>query len=152
MDSSSQNPEKTEIELKPGGRRVWLDDERQMPPGYTHRAFTADEAIGLLLQGGVEHISLDHDLAHEHYGARPEAGYGEIPRYDPDRYRGEKTGYHVALWMCENGVFPASIHVHTMNPVGGSAMMMLLNRHRPEGTTVERRVASFSTTWQPSKR
>lgn len=42
--------------------RVFLDDVRETPEGFTHRAFNADEAITLLITGEVEFISLDHDL------------------------------------------------------------------------------------------
>jgi hypothetical protein len=41
--------------------RVWLDDVRVAPSGWTWVKTSAD-AIALLAAGGVEEISLDHDL------------------------------------------------------------------------------------------
>lgn len=59
--------------------RVYLDDERPTPEGWT-RAYTAQEAINFLETGIVTHLSLDHDLGPE------EAG----------------TGYDVCKWVEEN--------------------------------------------------
>ena len=42
--------------------RVYLDDVRKTPEGFTDRAYTARQAIALLETGNVEFISLDHDL------------------------------------------------------------------------------------------
>lgn len=79
--------------------RLWLDDLRPAPHGWTH-ARTAPEAIALLAAGGVEEVSLDHDLG------PPEAG----------------TGYDVAAWIearAAEGTLPrVSWRVHSANPVG----------------------------------
>ena len=83
--------------------KLYLDDERQTPYGWA-RAFTAPEAIALLAAGGVDAISLDHDLG------PPEAG----------------TGYDVAAWIEEQaavGVLaPLKWSVHSANPVGRTRM------------------------------
>ena len=42
--------------------RVYLDDVRKTPEGFTDRVYTAAQAIALLQTGNVEFISLDHDL------------------------------------------------------------------------------------------
>ncbi len=47
--------------------RVYLDDLRPAPPGYT-RASTVDEAIALLRQGNVTSLSLDYDLGDPRLG------------------------------------------------------------------------------------
>lgn len=91
--------------------RIYLDDLRPTPLGidgslerppqaYTHRCYTAQEAITLLKTGQVEFISFDHDL-----GA-PENG----------------TGYDVARWI-EKAVWAGHIPmpeyaIHSANPVG----------------------------------
>ena len=91
--------------------RIYLDDLRPTPAGidgsleipaqtYTHRCYTAQEAINLLKTGQVTFISFDHDL-----GA-PENG----------------TGYDVALWV-ERAVWLGHIPmldwaIHSANPVG----------------------------------
>lgn len=76
--------------------KLWLDDLRPIPPGYTHHVKTAEECIELLKSGEVEEISLDHDLGHE------------------------KTGYDVAKWIEANAanIKPMRLRVHSQNPVG----------------------------------
>lgn len=93
------------------GLRLWIDDERRAPVGYTHTAKTAAEAIALLAgaskYGGVEHVSFDHDLAFEHYA-------GDFSK--------TATGYEVAAWVEQEahaGRLPAfTWEVHSMNPAG----------------------------------
>ena len=84
--------------------RVWLDDVRDAPEGWT-RAYTAQEAIALLEAGGVVEISLDHDL-----GDETTCG----------------TGYQVATWIEEavatRGFVPPTIKVHSANVVGRERM------------------------------
>jgi hypothetical protein len=88
--------------------KIWLDDVRVAPPGWTW-VKTPEEAIALLETGLVLEISLDHDL-----------GLDE-----------QRTGYTVAAWM-ENAVAtgsfepPTSIVVHSANPVGRARMDMAI--------------------------
>lgn len=83
------------------GRGIWLDDERGEPVGW-ERAKTARECITLLAQGGVDVVSLDHDLG--------EADGG--------------TGYTAALWIEEQAaegrwnLVPAALMCHSLNPAG----------------------------------
>jgi hypothetical protein len=76
--------------------RVYLDDERATPAGWT-RVYWPSEAIELLQTGSVIEISLDHDLG--------------------DDARG--TGYDVVLWIEEavalRGFNPPKITVHSAN-------------------------------------
>lgn len=76
--------------------RVFLDDERATPDGWT-RVYWPDEAIALLEQGVVVEISLDHDLGDDSRG----------------------TGYDVVLWIesavAERGFCPPKMHVHSAN-------------------------------------
>ena len=58
--------------------RIWLDDERPMPPFFNCHVRTANEAIKKLKEEGVTCISLDHDLGD-----------------------GNKTGYDVAKYIEE---------------------------------------------------
>lgn len=86
----------TDFENKNEVTRVFLDDERETPPGWT-RAYTAAEAISLLQTQNVVEISLDHDLGDDQQG----------------------TGYDVLLWI-EEAVFtrnfvPPTMHVHSAN-------------------------------------
>jgi hypothetical protein len=80
--------------------KVWLDDRRPAPEGWVH-VRTPEEAVDLLRAGGVQELSLDHDLG---------LGVGVS----------ERTGYDVLLWL-EREVAagrarpPAVIRVHSGN-------------------------------------
>lgn len=109
--------------------RLWLDDLRPIPPGYTIWAKTVAEAIAVLNEGHVLHCSLDHDLADEHMedalsGYHDEFG---VPRH---RYR-ERTGYDVIAWMVEHDRWCPDITIHTHNPVGRKDMANLLQGRAP---------------------
>ncbi len=98
---------------------VWLDDLREMPPGFDRHARTAAEGIALLKTGTVSRISLDHDLGDADNG----------------------TGYEVAKWIEErafawahgdsSGLPPLAWSVHSQNPVGvGNMTLALRNADR----------------------
>lgn len=76
--------------------KVYLDDERQTPPGWT-RVYWPSEAIALIETGGVVEVSLDHDLGDDERG----------------------TGYDVVLWIEEavatRNFVPPTIKVHSAN-------------------------------------
>lgn len=76
--------------------RVYLDDERIPPEGWTLVRWP-QEAIALLERGGVDEISLDHDLGDDRRG----------------------TGYDVVLWVeravAERGFVPPQMLVHSAN-------------------------------------
>jgi hypothetical protein len=94
--------------------KVYLDDIRQEPDGWV-RTYTADETIELLKNhnGMIDTISLDHDLAFEHYG---------------NDYSKEKTGYDVLLFIEEqlhtsdDFIPPDVIKIHTANPSARTKM------------------------------
>ena len=84
--------------------KVYLDDKRSAPPGWTH-TFWPNEVIALLETGDVTDLSLDHDLG------------------DDDR----GTGYDVILWVEEAVatrafVPPPRIKVHSANPSARAKM------------------------------
>jgi hypothetical protein len=56
--------------------KVYLDDERPTPAGWTHARWPED-VIKLLKTGQITHLSLDHDLGDDDHG----------------------TGYDVLLWL-----------------------------------------------------
>jgi len=121
------------------GKRLWLDDMRKKPFDYDLWAKTADECIAMLQAHDVEHVSLDHDLADEHYEDADEpGGYGSPPTPIDRRRHKEKTGYDVLLWMEEHGRWVPDISVHTMNPRGGEDMMRKLRHKAPDGVTYRR--------------
>lgn len=85
--------------------RVYLDDERKTPDGWV-RCYWPDEVIRLIEAGGVDEISLDHDLGDDSRG----------------------TGYDVLVWLEEKVFFglvsPPKIRIHSANPTGVSRMEM----------------------------
>lgn len=92
--------------------RVWLDDTRDAPPGWV-RAFTPEQVIGLLSEGKVTEMSLDHDL-----------GLPDGPA--------ERTGYAVLLWLEGevgsgrwSGPLP-ELAVHSANPAGRGRMLRVI--------------------------
>ncbi len=95
--------------------RLWLDDCRPIPEDFHLLAKSATEAIQILEEGQVTHISLDHDLG------PPQAG----------------TGYEVACWLeaqtATNPYFkPPTWTVHSANPVGRGRIEQAL-RNLPRG-------------------
>jgi hypothetical protein len=84
--------------------RVFLDDERPCPAGWTLVRWP-DEAIELLKTGAVTEISLDHDLGDDERG----------------------TGYDVVLWIEEqvmlHGFKPPRMSVHSANSSARQKMM-----------------------------
>jgi hypothetical protein len=87
--------------------RLWLDDIRDPVRhgciGWTW-AKTAAEAIEWLKTGRVVEASLDHDLTINQTLEMSDS---------------QDTGYTVACWMQEHGVWPSDgIRCHSTNPVG----------------------------------
>ena len=89
-----------------GKIKIWLDDERPAPPGWTH-VKTPWDAIKLLEKGNVEEISLDNDLGLEIY----------MP---------PNQGKHVANWIeqgaIEGTLAPMKVKIHTQNAVAKDQM------------------------------
>ena len=89
--------------------RVFLDDERETPQGWT-RCYWPDEVIELLKTGNVEELSLDHDLGDDVKG----------------------TGYNVLLWIeeevyCHN-FKPPCIRVHSANSSARQKMELAIKK------------------------
>lgn len=84
--------------------RVYLDDERVTPDGWT-RTYWPDEVIASLKTGQVRELSLDHDLGDDERG----------------------TGYDVVLWIEEavalEGFAPPKISVHSANSSARDKML-----------------------------
>jgi hypothetical protein len=78
--------------------RLYLDDLRDLPPGFDLAVRSADEALALLRTGRVTFLSFDHDLGTE------------------------ATGDTVARWIeqaaFEGTLAPLGWTVHSANPVG----------------------------------
>jgi len=97
--------------------KLYLDDTRPPPDGWVLCRWP-DEVIKHIKRGGVEEISLDHDLGDDKRG----------------------TGYDVLRWLekklHEDPSFPVPvIHIHTANPVAHKKMAMavyMMNRRASE--------------------
>jgi len=94
--------------------KVYLDDERPIPSGWTGCRWP-DEVVALLRTGQVTHLSLDHDLG--------------------DDARG--TGHDVLVWLEEavlcDGFDPPVLLIHTANPAAHLRMQQAVDsiqRHR----------------------
>ncbi|PYE26141.1 cyclic-phosphate processing receiver domain-containing protein [Paraburkholderia silvatlantica] len=103
--------------------KVFLDDERATPDGWTH-VYWPDEAIRLLELGGVEEISLDHDLG------------------DDDR----GTGYDIVLWIEDavalRGFRPPKNTVHSANASAREKMLAGVRTIERLATNQENRVGA----------
>lgn len=118
--------------------KIYLDDIRNPPSGWD-LVKTADACIAKLETGNVEELSLDHDLAEEHYDEKNWEYidmHGYTGTMDRANYR-EKTGYSVVQWMIQNNVWPKLVVVHSMNPVGRASMVQAVDRHKPSGVLLD---------------
>ena len=120
----------------PVGIRLYLDDQRACPDGWT-LARSVPEAKALLLAGNVTHASLDHDLG---YGC--ESGcWAELDSrlVTISKLCGfscecscHQTGYDLVKWMADTGNWPSSKpRVHSGNASGREKMEQLIERYFP---------------------
>ena len=89
--------------------KIWLDDVRPAPDGWTH-VLTAEEVISILETTEVDEISLDNDL-----------GYSNM------------TGSELIEWMERElslnlRMPPKTIHVHTGCPRAERHMLVVRDR------------------------
>jgi len=90
--------------FKTSGLKVYLDDERNTPPGW-HREYFVEDVINLIEKGDVDEVSLDNDL-----------GEGNTEGYMVVKYLEEKT------WT-DDDFIPPAINAHTANPVARDEML-----------------------------
>lgn len=108
--------------------KLFLDDVRDPYDKDWTVVRNYDECIKALSSNLWDEISLDHDLADEHY-----AEIGDESEYLEFK---EKTGFEVVKWIVENDMWAPRIIVHSWNPVGGLRMADYLNYHKPKGVEV----------------
>ncbi len=109
---------------RPHAIKLWVDDERPAPPGWTH-ARSAEEAQAILATSDVEEASFDHDLGScEQCVAQATGDAGAVTcQHVP-------TGYDLCLWLVETGRWPKlPLRVHSRNLVGAAQMLGLIARH-----------------------
>lgn len=101
--------------------KVYLDDVRETPDGWV-RTYTSDETIKLLDAGGVEEVSLDHDLDRR-YDKQTLDWLAANPDID--------TGMKVVMWLMENpDKLPKKWFVHSANTPARELMNARLNTIR----------------------
>ncbi|WP_394883981.1 cyclic-phosphate processing receiver domain-containing protein [Clostridium butyricum] len=81
---------------------LYVDDIRRCPDGFVV-ARDYDEAIQELKTSAINILSLDHDLGIDDNGV-------------------EKNGYDIVKYICEHGISPKKIYIHTDNVVGRENM------------------------------
>ena len=93
--------------------KVFLDDKRDTPDGWVMVYWPA-EAIGLLITGNVEEISLDHDLGDADNAL--------------NEHRAEITGDDVIRWIAGKvileGFVPPTIYIHSDNASAKQKMLI----------------------------
>lgn len=103
-----------------------MDDERDMPEGYTHWAKTSQEAIDILYSISQEDVlmvvSFDHDLGYSY-----EDGHSSLDNGIPD-----DNTRRVATWMVEHHVFPEKAIIHSHNPIGSRWLQETLMHDGPK--------------------
>ncbi len=92
--------------------KVWLDDVRPAPAGYT-LCKSVNVAIKTIEQAEkdgeeIELIDLDHDLG--------------------DYFSDGGDGIKLLDWLCQRGTF-YPVKLHTMNPVGRENMYRVITRY-----------------------
>jgi hypothetical protein len=113
--------------------KLWLDDRRPAPSGWT-RAYTVAQAQRYLATGEVEEASLDHDLGacEACLGGLSTAEWLETHDYDMPTCEHLGTGYALCLWMEQTGHWPKTIPVvHSMNHQGAERMRTIIARAFP---------------------
>lgn len=95
--------------------KLWIDDVRPAPEGWTW-CFTVSDAIAYLLSYGrqIEIISLDHDA-----GSYNDCGGDYIQVLNWLEYQGH---------INENTYIPL-IHIHTANPIGRQNMQRIIKKN-----------------------
>lgn len=110
--------------------KLFLDDLREIRQVY-RLADTREwilvknytEFVNCVKKNGLPlYLSLDHDLADEHYRPSMYNPDKHYTQYYTDGTFKEKTGYDCAKWLCDycldnNLNFP-DYQVHSMNPIG----------------------------------
>lgn len=97
---------------------IWLDDLRQAPEGWV-RTYTVDQTISLLKEGGVDTLSLDHDLGTESDGV-------DVLKWLEAQDKGEGNDY-----------WPNVVSIHSSNSVGRMNMQRIIEASGYYGYAVQ---------------
>lgn len=89
--------------------KLWIDDLRPAPPGYTWIKTTNMAIDALFFCSDVELIDLDHDAG--------------------DYVKDGGDYIEILNWMEKEGINWVPIHLHTMNPVGRQNMRAIIEKN-----------------------
>ena len=105
-------------------RKLFLDDIRK-PYDITWDVVRDYDSFVQFIneQGCPDVISFDHDLAFERYPL----GEQDPTLTIPYEQHVEKSGWHAAKWLVENGHIPQLAIIHSMNIVGAKNIFNVLN-------------------------
>lgn len=118
--------------------KLYLDDCRECPEGWTI-AKNYNEAVQLMNNCEVEHMSLDHDLGTDELCDKCQ--FDSKCESDPDEclcrcHFPGKTGLDFVKWMIENNKWSLHIpRVHSANYHGKLQMEGLITDHGPYDET-----------------
>lgn len=99
--------------------KMWLDDVRDAPAGWTH-VHTYAQAVDFMLLNKIDVASLDHDLIN----------------YDPDDddmrvYPADydHNGMDLVWWIKDHNMWPDALIVHSGNPFGAADMCAVIQKY-----------------------
>ena len=113
---------------------LYLDDNRPTPAGW-ERAYTAEDAKLHLINGDVDHLSLDYDLDMPHC---PSCNFacghreGGCARNCACHSQGKENGLDVVNFMVRTGRWPKqkpAVHSHNLD--NALRMKKLIDEHYP---------------------
>lgn len=113
---------------------LFVDDIRQGPDGALVARTIGEAKKYLSERADIDTVSLDHDMGA--CAACSAAGLHVGDMRTPDMRTPETTymnwcphaedGYALVMWMIEHQRIPATVYVHSMNPVGKARMLAAL--------------------------
>jgi hypothetical protein len=118
--------------------KLWVDDFRPAPPGWT-TAKNAEQALVALLTGDVEEMSLDHDLDDpDCENCQFACGHVEGRPCQSDCRchieNGSVNGLSLLKWMNSLGMWPRKKPmVHSANREQAPVMVQFIEHHFPHG-------------------
>ena len=93
--------------------KLWIDDVRPMPSDFDLWAKTADEAVRMLIDKDITHISFDHDLGERWKGDDTNTGYYVATMIESWAFQKARCGDFMYDTLTEY-----TWDIHSQNPIG----------------------------------
>lgn len=111
--------------------RLWIDDLRDAPKGWT-LAKSVTEAIRILDTQPVLEVSLDHDICHVlPQDERPPADILDKTSVLFQPISCTETFEPVARFIANDPGTIVRVHIHTSNPAGADRMVEIISSRQP---------------------